>query len=101
MLFRDTIDLITLEDGVNENGFVQKTETKRDTIFANRKSIRSNEFYFAAQNGFKLEIMFVIRTFDYNNQIYLDYENSRYQVVRTYETGDFIELVCKMYDENP
>lgn len=101
MLFRDVVDLVFIEEGTNENGFPVKTETGRTTVFANRKSVRGNEFYLAAQNGIHLELMFVIRTSDYQSQRYLDFENKRYEIIRTYDNGEWMELVCQLYVESP
>jgi SPP1 family predicted phage head-tail adaptor len=98
MLFRDAVDLLIMDKVQNENGFLVLTETSRETVFANKKSIRGNEFYLASQNGYKLEILFEIRTGDYQSEKYLEYENKRYEIVRTYEKAEFIELMCQAYD---
>jgi SPP1 family predicted phage head-tail adaptor len=97
MLFRDVIDLITFEESTNENGFSTQTETERTTVFSNKKSVRGNEYYLASQNGIKLEAMFVVRTADYQSQRYMDFENKRYEIVRTYDKGEFIELICQAF----
>lgn len=86
-----------MEESENENGFLQLAVTTQKVVFANKKDVRSNEFYLASQQGFKLSYMFEIRSIDYNSESYLDYENKRYEIVRTYDRGERIELVCQAY----
>ena len=97
MLFRDVIELLTLEEGTNSNGFPSLIETGRETVFADKKSVRGNEFYLASQNGFKLELMFEVRSGDYQSERYLEFDGKRYEIVRTYDKGEFAELVCQAY----
>ncbi|MEH7249163.1 phage head closure protein [Neobacillus niacini] len=97
MLFRDMIDLLEMEEGINENGFSALIEVGREVIFANKKGIRGNEFYLASQNGYKLELMLVIRSSDYKDQRYLEFESKQYEIVRTYDKGEFIELICQVF----
>lgn len=97
MLFRDVVDLLVMEEGTNENGFSTLTEASRDQIFANKKGIKGNEFYLAAQNGTKLELMVVVRSSDYQSQSHLEYESKQYEIVRTYDKGEFTELICQVY----
>lgn len=101
MLFRDAVDLLVIEEKINTNGFPETLEKSRETVFANKKSIRSSEFYLASQNGYKLEAMFEIRTSDYQSQLILEYENKRYEIVRTYDRGEFMELTCQLYGASP
>jgi hypothetical protein len=101
MLFRDVIDLLTFSETINENGFPERTETSRETVFANKKSIRSSEFYLAAQNGYSLELMFDVRTIDFRSQKYIEFEFQKYEIVRTYENGEYTELVCQVYTDSP
>jgi SPP1 family predicted phage head-tail adaptor len=97
MLFRDVVDLLTMEESENENGFLVLEEAGRDTIFANKKGIRGNEFYLASQNGYKLELMLVVRSSDYQAQKYLEYNEKQYEIVRTYDKGEFTELICQIF----
>jgi SPP1 family predicted phage head-tail adaptor len=97
MLYRDVIDLLVLEDTRDADGFSILNETERTTIFANKKSIRGNEFYQASLNGITLELMFEIRSYDYDEQRYLEFENKRYEIVRTFDKGETIELSCQAY----
>lgn len=90
-----------MEETTDADGFPVKIDKDRKTIFADKKSIRSNEFYLASQSGYKLDLMFDVLALEYQSQKYLDYESKRYEIVRTYEKGDKIELVCRAYVDTP
>ena len=93
-LIHDVIKLITVTQTTNANGFPVNAETERQ-VFAQVKSVRQNEFYQANQVGLQLQIMFVIRAIEYNNEQYLSYKNKDYKIIRTYQTdSEMIELVC-------
>jgi SPP1 family predicted phage head-tail adaptor len=97
MLYRDVVDLLVLIDARDTDGFSTLVEKERSTVFANKKSIRGSEFYQASQNGITLELMFEIRSCDYGGQRFLEFENKRYEIVRTYDKGETIELSCQAY----
>ena len=95
MLFRDTIDLVSVAYSTNDVGNSAEVETKL-TVYADKQSIRQSEFYQAAQTGLKPELMFVIRTIDYNNETRLEYNSKKYNIIRAYDkTGEFTELICQ------
>ena len=94
MLFREVIDLISTTTTTNDMKNPIETETSI-TVFAEKKSIRQSEFYQAAASGLKPEIMFVIRSIDYNNAPKLSYNGKTYTIIRTFEkNGELIELIC-------
>jgi SPP1 family predicted phage head-tail adaptor len=95
MLYRDVIDLISVVEGKDGDGFPNDIETSRQDIFANKKSVRSSEFYQASQSGYTLDLMFEIRSIDYENESHLDFNGKRYEIIRTYDKGEIIELVCQ------
>jgi SPP1 family predicted phage head-tail adaptor len=95
MLFRDVIDLVSITRTVNDVGSYTETEVKK-TVFADKKSIRQSEFYQAQATGLRPELMFVIRTIEYNNESKIVYNAKNYQVIRTHDkNGEFIELICQ------
>ena len=64
-------------------------------IFADEKSIRSNEFYEAQRKGIKLDRMFVIKPYEYNYQTKIKYDNDIYTIERTYKKNtEELELIC-------
>lgn len=93
--WRDVIDLISVDpDGVDGEGYPLPVETTRTGIFANKKSATSAEFYRASQAGFTVDRVFVVRDADYDGEKLIQHEGDRYEVLRTYEKGENVELYC-------
>lgn len=93
-MFSEVLELVDLVPDIDKNGFEINTEIKTE-VFADKKSIRSSEFYESQKLGYKLSVMFVIKPYEYNNQEYVYYENKKYKVERTYEKDtENLELVC-------
>lgn len=97
-MFSDAIELIDVISEVDEEGFEINTEIKTE-VFANKKSIRSNEFYESQKLGYKLSIMFEVRVEEFESQEYILYKNKKYKIERTYQkNAEIIELVCSKYE---
>lgn len=95
MMWRDTVDLITVTTTENEYGDPIQTETSR-TVYANKKSVRQSEFYQAMSTDLRPEIMFEVRTEEYQEETKLRHEGKDYTIIRTYTKNDEItELVCQ------
>lgn len=95
MFFKDVINLIEITSTINDIGDTIEQENKTE-VFADKQSIRQSEFYQAAATGLKPELMFVVRSIDYNQQSKLEYKSKTYTIIRTYEKdGELIELVCQ------
>ena len=95
MLFKDVINLISINVTENDMGDSIETPDKRQ-VFADKKSVRQNEFYQAASTGLKPELMFVVRTIEYNQEPILEFNSKTYTITRTYEKdGELTELICQ------
>lgn len=93
-MFSEVLELIDIVYDGDENGFELSREIKTE-VFADKKSIRSSEFYEAQKLGYKLSAMFVIKPYDYNNQEYIYYENQKYKIERIYEKdSENLEIIC-------
>lgn len=97
----EVIKLISEVTAVNEYGDMVKSYSEK-TVFADLKSIGQSEFYQAQANGLKPEIKFVLADcLDYTNEKIIKYqgfndvEEETYTVIRTYRSGNSLELVCK------
>lgn len=90
----DTVDLITKTNTTDKYGDTISTEITT-TVYANKLSIRQSEFYQAQSIGLKPEVAFEVRSFEYNGQGNLKFNNKEYSIVRTYDKGEFIELICE------
>ena len=95
MLFRDVISLITVTTTENELGDTIEVSTERQ-VFADKQSVRQSEFYQAAATGLRPELMFVVRTIEYNGETKLKYNGKEYSIIRTYDKdGELTELICQ------
>lgn len=95
MLFREVIKLISVATTENSMGDVIETPTERE-VFADKQSIRQTEFYQAAATGLRPELMFVVRSVDYDGEQKLKHNNKEYTIIRTYDKdGELIELICQ------
>ena len=95
MLWRDVIKLIAVTH--TQNAMKDMVESLTETtVYANKKSIRQSEFYQAMATGLKPEIMFEVRTSDFNGQVKVkDEANKVYNIIRTYDrNGEITELIC-------
>ncbi len=93
-MYNDLIYLLSTESTVNEVGDQIKTMHKTMRL-AQVKSIGQSEFYQAQAQGLKPEMKFVLADYlDYENQDEVIYNNFRYKVLRTYRSGNEIEIVC-------
>lgn len=95
MLFKDTVDLLVVDESTVINGVPTKSVTSRNTVFANLKSIRQSEFYQASAQGIQLDAMFEVRSIDYSNEKYLEHNSVEYKIIRTFsKNGEITELSC-------
>lgn len=74
----------------------QIPEEVKTVVLCGLKSIGRTEFYNAAANGLKLELIFVIHGYEYNGEKLVKFGTKKYNVVRTYSTNfEEIELICE------
>jgi SPP1 family predicted phage head-tail adaptor len=101
MRFDKVLTLLDMEEVEDNDGFFEKIIVNQRNIFGSKKSVKSSEFYAASQSGYSLEVIFEIFTDEYSSQNYVDFESARYQIIRTFEKGKTIELVCQVYKDTP
>lgn len=90
----DIITLITEgQEGIkDENGNVSYLKGYR-TVMCKVRSVSSREYYSAGTQDLKPELVFVISHYaDYEGEKEIDYDGVRYVVMRTYRSGDAIEI---------
>jgi SPP1 family predicted phage head-tail adaptor len=93
-MFKDIIDLISITTTTNDIGDTVEVETAKQ-VYANKKSIKQSEYYQALSAGLKPVVTFVIHSFEYEGEKKLTYSTKPYNIIRTFEKGDFIELICE------
>lgn len=93
-MYNEVIYLVTNETITNKVGDRVKT-AKKTMRFAKLRSIGQSEFYQAQAQGLKPELKFVLADYmDYDNQEEVIYNNFRYKILRTFRTGNEIEITC-------
>ena len=90
----EILSLIQQTPSVDAYGDQVLTETTRD-VFCGLRSIGQKEFYQAHAVGLQPELKFVLADYlDYNDEPLVAYNGQRYRVLRTYRTGQELELTC-------
>ena len=88
----ERLTLITRTLGKDADGLPVYTETKR-AVFC---GIRQQEFYQSHATDFRPEIKFVLADYlEYNGETLAEYDGQRYRIIRTYRTGQTLELVAQ------
>ena len=65
-------------------------------VFCDKKSVSRSEFYNAARSGLNNITIFVIHRFEYSDEEYVEYEDERYKVIKTYDIDEeYLELTCR------
>lgn len=68
-----------------------------ETVYADKQSIRYKEFYEGNNLGLKPELLFVVRSIDYNKHEKIRYDGTIYDIMRTYVNGDVTELTVTSF----
>lgn len=90
----DTIQLIAQTRGVDAYGDPVITETSRE-VFCEVRSIGTKEFYQAQAVGLKPELKFILaEALDYRGELLLTYHGDRFSVLRTFRTGEALEITA-------
>ena|SRR5690606_20135218 len=93
MLWRDVIQLVSVTHTTNSIGDAIPQESTRQ-VYANRRSIRQSEFYQAMTTGLRPELMFEVRSAEYQGEPTVRFEGADYSIIRTYDRGEITELIC-------
>ena len=89
----EILALISQIRGVDEYGDPTTEETSR-VVFCRMASIGQKEFYQAQAVGLQPEMKLVLADYlDYDGETLVEYNGQRYRVLRTYRTGQELELV--------
>lgn len=95
MKFINPIYLIESENSISDDNGDSITIPKERKVLAHISSIKQSEFYQAQVNGLKPEIVFIIRSFEYNGEMTIRQGIKKYKLLRAFNRIDGnTELVC-------
>lgn len=95
IVFKEVITLIKTENVSDGAGGYKKKITSERNVFANKSSVKQNEFYLAQQSDLQAEVIFKIYLSDYDDEKTIKHNDDYYSVIRTYIIGDFLEITCQ------
>ncbi len=81
------VNLIKTKVTQNDIGVSIKEETKK-AVYAEVSTSGQNEFFKAAQSGFKPALQILVWSFEYDGEREAELDGSRYSIYRTYERSD-------------
>src|SRR5690625_1402859 len=96
----DEIQLIEIVKGLDDAGYETEAKEYGDKLLANKLSVHSREFWLAKQNVIRLENVFEVHAIEYNGELGLRYNGIDYYIERTYEKGEYVELITSLWSDN-
>ena len=91
----DILSLVSRTPARTDQGDPTIEETSR-TVFCSVHSVGQKEFYQANATDFHPELKLVLADYlDYQDERLVDYNGLRYRVIRTYRSGQTLELVVE------
>lgn len=89
-------EIIYLISEVLEEDEIGNTITSSSTsnkCYAKKQSVRTNEFYNASMVGLTPSCEFVIKRLNYNGESELEWNNDRYEIIRTIDPKNKFDIV--------
>ncbi len=93
MEYTEIIYLINEVLGEDEIGNVEVSSSTSSKCYAKKQSVRTNEFYDATMVGLSPSCEFVVKRLNYNGQNELEWNNERYEVIRTVDPKNKFDIV--------
>ena len=90
-MWRDVIELGQYTE-TTVNGEIVRTPTYTQ-VYAMKKGVGRKEFYDAHNVGLTPEVVFKIRSADFSNHDIIRYGGIIYSIIRSYESGEFTEII--------
>ncbi|MEE0681462.1 MAG: hypothetical protein ACLVML_09065 [Candidatus Gastranaerophilaceae bacterium] len=90
----DVLTLVKAETNTGRAGFPETAEVGRREVYVEVMSVKRSEYWQAYAAGICADIMFCLRSADYDGETQVIYNDMPYKVVRSYSTGEYVELTC-------
>lgn len=93
MQYSEIIYLINEVMGEDDIGNTITSSFTSTKCYAKKQSLRTNEFYNAAMVGLTPSCEFVVKRLNYNGQNELEWNNERYEIIRTVDPKNKFDIV--------
>lgn len=93
MEYSEIIYLISEVLGEDEIGNTITSSSTSKKCYAKKQSVRTNEFYNASMVGLTPSCEFVIKRLNYNGESELEWNNERYEIIRTIDPKNKFDIV--------
>ena len=93
MEYTEIIYLISENVEEDDIGNAISSSTTLIKCYAKKQSVRTNEFYNATMTGLTPSCEFVIKRLNYNGEEELEWNDTRYQVIRTVDPKNKYDIV--------
>lgn len=93
MEYSEIIYLINLVKEADSIGNIVSTSEIQVKCYAKKQSVKTNEFYSAVEVGLTPSAEFVIKRLNYDGQEELEWNNERFQVIRTIDPKNKFDIV--------
>ncbi len=93
-MYDDVAKLISVAETVDAYADKKARSITERTVFVEVVSVGYKEFYQAQAVGLKPELVLKIADYlDYNGEMFIEYGEKKYNVIRTYRKGTELEIV--------
>lgn len=93
MEYQEIIYLINEVLSEDDIGNVIPSSTTSTKCYAKKQSVKTNEFYNATMTGLTPSCEFVIKRFNYNGESELEWNNTRFEIIRTIDPKNKFDIV--------
>ena len=93
MQYSEIIYLITESIEEDDIGNQITSSSSSNKCYAKAQSVRTNEYYNAAEIGLTPSVEFVIKKLNYNGEDEIEWNNKRYSVIRVVEPKNKFDIV--------
>jgi len=93
MQYSEIIYLVNQVKEEDEIGNILPSSETLTKCYAKKQSLRTNEFYSAVEVGLTPSCEFVVKKLNYNGESELNWNNERYQIIRTIDPKNKFDIV--------
>ena len=93
MEYSEIIYLIDSVKGEDKIGNVLSSSETSKKCYAKKQSVKTNEFYSAVEVGLTPSFEFVVKRLNYNGESEVEWNNERFQVIRTVDPKNKYDIV--------